>query len=313
MNCLVKPCSHAEGDVECGKTIFVGMMARRGDPKLLCETAMLAKLFRVSPLPERVCAYGLVNVPGGTKLPISELLTKMDPVMQQSCLDMPVSANEMRAAIVHVFSALLPSMGLRYAEPVGSEPLCIVPDDPNLDRGYGAGAATKFREEGWGRGAIKFGELGAATDDAVATRGVILAMLSLASARPDMAIELMSRLTTEKHAKGEPIEVDVDDPRDTDKAPRGEICKKCFSHTASGYIFVRVMLLARAFCAAELITPRATPEQKDGMCKCGFSLMRIRVKGARPGGKPSPTSAIDICPYWIVHGWKLGCGAWVVE
>lgn len=335
---------HGRGDEDrCGAALLERVISRRGDPALMLETSLLSRLFRVCPL-QGVFPYGMLQRSSKPpqKMKLSELLAKLDPSMAEACAcDESVEkycatmGTPHRVAVMTTFSALLPSMGLRYADPQ-EEMLRIVADDPARDYGYGAGAAVRLRAEGWGRGAADLSLAWDASaqaktaDDmlkapaavAAATRTAVLAMLAAYSVRPDLALELLSRLATERFA-AEAATVKVADPASDDTATRTEICQTCFSLASRAFLFARVMLMARNMIPepgapggpdapdAVISAARRKRASEDETCKCGFSKMRIRVVAA--SSATARVVEIDTCPYYIVLAWQKGCGAWRVQ
>lgn len=312
LDCLCKGCYHDPASASpdtCGEALLADIIERRGDPSLLTETTKLAGIFRVYPL-AKIYPYGATSVPSGVHVTMWDYLSGVHPDLT-GCYEANVSVfadnpNGRAAAVVTVFNALLPSMGLRYVDPKNLRNL--VSDDPDIDYGYGRGAAVTWRRGTWGRGDA---DIHAANQPAAAaTRTVIMMMFALGCVkRPDLSVELFSRLIGDAYiTKVTPVEK-VANVRSSDTPDQNKICKACFADRKAS-IFGRAMLTMRDMAKEDV--KRSSPDllsddkRWPGCCKCGLSVLRFRVKSADASDTEPPTT-IETCPYYMVWAWKKGC------
>lgn len=323
-DCIVKPCSHGTDapPTECARNAISHVISRRGDPLLLTETRLIAKLFRVKPL-RAMCAFGVIDVPKvrqfceflqnhpkncpkEVQVPMKEYLRAIG--LADAAEDDPnffeTMPDEVSAAMLILFECFLRSMGLRFAD--ADDRRLIVSDDPAIDYGYGAGDAVLRRRDGWGKCADQkeiydFGGM-------PQIRATINILFSLASiGRSDLAVELLSRLMTERYAVAPVEDLETTDPRDIGPKSVQILCVHCLLQPGSP-VLPRAMLSIRPLLESAVKRPDKTGATKPRECKCGFSKLIFRV---RNGFRSGEITEIAACPYAIMQG-RLSCKEWTV-
>jgi len=312
-DCIIKPCPHATDapPAECARNAISHVISRRGDPSLMAETRLVAKLFRVKLL-QSVFTYKVIDTPSkDPKASMKEYLDNLGlgNAAEENSDFFEKMTDEVSAAMLILFECFLRSMGLRFDD--ANDRRLIVSDDPAIDYGYGAGAAVILRREGWGKiiGQKELCDPG--TPQLLSTINIIFSVASIG--RSDLAIELFSRLMTEKYAISPVDDLGPIDPRNNTTDGIRALCTHCLIMPTSP-VLPRAMLSIRPLLESAAKRPllESTAVCPGGVteeCKCGFSKLVFRLRNDFRGD--GEITEIAACPSTLLLG-KMGCRKWTI-